>query len=148
MTPAEAVADRIVAINTDASDRVYMLKLPQGLDRWPAVRVQATPRPREQHLRGPQYPVMSRVQVDHYAPERPGVDAMAQVLDLAAQVRGDGLGPVASGVFGWKGDSGGSPAITIHNVELISEGDPFYEADELRLVRIKDEYLVHWTHMN
>jgi hypothetical protein len=149
VTPAQVLADRIVGLSTAAADRVYMLILPQKLGTWPAVRLQDIPSVRGQHLRGPQYPVQSRVQVDHYQQAAAGVDALGIVAALAAEVRGDGLGDGASGIFGWRGESQDSPAtVKVLNVELIQEGNPFYEPGEMRLARIRDEYLIHWTHMN
>lgn len=152
MTIDVAIADWIADLNTSAGARVYMLKLPQKLGTWPAVRVQGISSPRPQHLRGPNYPVKTRVQVDGFAPEASGTDPFATVSDLMEEIRGDGLGPDASGLFGWIGELGGSPpAFRILNVDL-DAGKPKYESGQqneldLRLVRIMDEYTIHWTPM-
>lgn len=140
MTPEGFVADRIVDINTAAGARVYQLKLPQD-PTLPAVRVQRIGNVREQHLRGPQGTVVTRVQVDSFVAEASG--AYGSVTDLADAIKGDGLGDVASGLFGFKGTHG-SPAILIENVEIVHDGTPDYEGEELRLLRIRQDYLVHW----
>lgn len=134
------MVERIVALNTSASSRVYPLKLPQK-PTLPAVRVQRIGGVREQHLRGPQGQTITRVQVDSFVADTG--DAYAAVTDLAEEVKGDGLGDQASGLWGYKG-SMGSPAIQIDNVEIVHDGTPEYEAEELRLVRIRQDYLVHW----
>src|SRR5688572_28843056 len=107
MTIEEAVRERILDLNTNAGARVYMLIIPQNLRTWPAVRVQLIDAPTMQHLRGPNYPITSRIQVDYYAGVASGVDPYASVSTLAQQVRGDGLGPNATGLFGWTGEVGG-----------------------------------------
>lgn len=146
MTPEEAVAARLLAVmpvTAIVDDRVFMLKLPQGENR-AALRVQAIPGLRDQHLRGPVGMERTRVQVDSYVCEAPSVDAYAQARTLAAAVRGDGLGASASGLWGWIGELG-SPPTRIHNVELLVDGSPEYEADELERVRIRQDYMVHWS---
>lgn len=142
MTPEEWAVDRIEAISTSAGSRVWMLKLPQR-PTLPAVRVQLVVGVFEQHLRGPQGTVRTRVQVDSFAAES-GADPYRTVRDLADAVRGDGLGPDASGLWGFKGDSGGSPSILIENVEIVNDGPVEYEGDELRLLRIRQDYRIHW----
>jgi hypothetical protein len=54
------------------------------------------------------------------------------------------LGPSASGLRGFVGWSSGSPAIYIGNVEVPADGAPDYEGGELRLVRMRHDYFVHW----
>lgn len=146
MSPEEAVIARLEAVTPLAalvSTRIYMLKLPQK-PTLPAVRVQRISNRRDQHLRGPGYPAASRVQVDAFVTEVPGADPYAAVIDVAAAIRGDGLGDSASGLWGWMGDLG-SPPFHIHNVELLADDDPSYDGDELRLWRVRQDYMVHWT---
>ncbi len=141
MTPEEFVVARIEDIGTSAGERVWQLKLPQD-PVLPAVRVQLIVGVTEQHLRGPQGTTRTRVQVDSFAAES-GADPYRTVRDLADAIRGDGLGTEASGLFGFKGEMG-SPAIRVENVELVSDGPVDYEGDELRLLRIRQDYRVHW----
>lgn len=143
MTPGSLVRDRLLSLSTSAATRVYALVLPQDLATFPAVRVQQIPAGREQHLRGPQYPVKTRVQVDSFA------KTLAAAEQLAAEVRGDGLGDQASGLFGWKGFAGSPAELQVLNVEQPRDGTILFEyIGAQRLVRILDEYVVHWTLMN
>lgn len=143
MTPEGWVRSRIVALATSAGSRIYMLKLPQN-PTLPAVRVQRIGNVQEQHLRGPQGTVVTRVQVDAFVSET-AADPYSTLADLVEAVKGDGLGPNASGVFGFKGSGGGSPAtIEIENVELIHDGTPDYAGDEIKALRNRQDFLVHW----
>lgn len=142
MTPEDFVQERIVALGTSAGSRVYMLKLRQKT-QLPAVRVQRIGGRQGQHLRGPENVNVTRVQVDSFVTEDSASPYVA-VQSLADAIKGDGLGPSASGVWGFIGEVG-SPAIRIHNVELDHDGTPDYEGDELRLLRIRQDYLVHWS---
>lgn len=147
MSPEDAVIARlgdISPLTALVSTRIYNLKLPQK-PTLPAVRVQKIASVRDQHLRGPGHLYKTRVQVDAYAAESSGTDPYATVSAVAAAIRGDGLGPVASGLWGWIGDAGGSPSLHIYNAELVSDDDPFYEAAELRAVRIRQDYVIHWS---
>jgi hypothetical protein len=140
VTPEAFVAERIADLSTVAGNRVYMLKLPQK-PTLPAVRVQLIDDVTEQHLRGPQ-PTTTRVQVDAFAAD--GVNAYATLRQLSDEIHGDGLGPMASGVFGFKGDYG-SPAIRIQNVRLAFRGQPVFEGEEVNLLRIRQDYFVDWS---
>lgn len=129
---------------TPAGDRVYMLKLPQK-PTLPAVRVQRIGSVLDQHLRGPGGQQVSRVQVDSFVSDVG--DAYAAVTSLADAIRGDGLGPGATGLWGFLGELGGSPAIRVHNIQLDHDGTPDYLFDELRMLRVRQDYLVHWTEL-
>lgn len=133
MTAEGFVMALIAGLGTSAVSRVYMLKLPQ-LPTTPAVRVQRISNPRDQHLRGPDGHQITRVQVDSYATDYFTAET------LAAAIRGDGKG---SGLWGWTGQIG-SPPITVMNVELPFDGTPEEEPAEKNLVRIRQDYLVHW----
>lgn len=137
------MAERIVDLSTVAGSRVHMLKLPQR-PTLPAVRVQLIGTPQGQHLRGPEGSFVSRVQVDSFEAEAVGSTAYTSVRGLADEIAGDGHGDSATGVWGFVGLSQGSPAIRIDNVELVHDGTPQYEGEELRLLRIRQDYLVHW----
>lgn len=147
MTPEQAVLERLVDCSgvTDlVGSRIYLLKLPQR-PTLPAIRIQRISSPRFQHLRGPLYPARSRVQVDTFAAESSGGNAHAQATAVAEAVRGDGLGPGASGLWGWKGELGSPAEFRVLNIEVAFDGDPEYLADELRAVRIRQDYFVHWS---
>jgi hypothetical protein len=140
----EAISAVVALVDT----RVYAVKIPQAATL-PAIRVQLISPPIEQHLRGPSYPAQYRFQVDCVAQENSGADWLGDVQSLAAAVRGDGLGPAASGLFGWVGVLGGSPAvISVRNVELEHNGTVEYMPDELRQVRIRQDYMFHWSPMS
>lgn len=151
MMPEAAIVERLLdigAVTAIVADRVFMLKLPQAENR-PSLRVQRIPGTRGQHLRGPDGTYRTRMQVDSYVAEAPGIDAYASITALADAVLGDGLGDNASGLFGWRGVLGGSPdMIRIHNIEVLN-GDtaPFYEPGELRQLRIEQDYMVHWSEL-
>lgn len=137
MTVEEAVRQRILNLNTSAASRVYMLKLPQKLATWPAVRVQLIDDPEDYHLRGGAGLKRARVQVDCYSPESSGGDPYATVTTLADEVDGDDAG---SGLSGYTGMVEG---IELSSVQRIDRR-PDYEAGELRLVRMFLDYRVHY----
>lgn len=136
MTPETLVRARVMALSTPAGARVYMLTLPQQ-PTLPAVRVQRISGGLNQQLRGPSPPHVARVQVDCYATTY----AAAEVLALA--IRGNGLGPSATGLWGWIG-SMGSPAIDVLNIEVPADVSVRFDADEHNFARISTDYLVHW----
>lgn len=144
MTPEDAVATRLLAIGAVTAivgARIYMLMLPQH-PTLPAVRVQRIPGERGQHLRGPDGITRTRVQVDAYAAEA-GADAYSSVVALADAIRGNGLGPSASGLWGWIGTLG-SPSLRVVNVTIEGDGGVEYEGDELRLLRYRQDFMLHW----
>lgn len=148
MTIEQAVYERlsdIAPLTALVSTRIYQLKLPQR-PTLPAVRVQKVSGMSGQHLRGPDGLFRARVQVDAYEEETGSW--YADVTAIASAIRGDGLGSNATGLWGWIGYSGGSPPqLSIRNVVLVHDGAPEYEAGELRLVRIRQDYMVHWSEM-
>lgn len=140
MSPEEAVAERLLdigAVTVIVGARVYMDKLPQG-GTYPAVIVQLVHEPSEYHLRGGLRD-RARVQVDAYVQEANGVDAYAQVMDLADAINGDDAG---SGLSGWRGEVG-SPALTVTGIRRIIRVR-HYEAEELRLLRQRQDFWVHF----
>lgn len=142
MTPELAVLERVLEIADVAalvSTRAYMLRLPQT-PTLPAVRVQLISEGNLTHLRGAGGTYRSRVQVDAYAREASGADPYAEATALAAAINGDGAG---SGLDGWTGTSEGSPAITVTGV-LRVDRDVGYEPGELRLVRVRQDYVAWW----
>ncbi len=145
MTPEQAVLERILdigAVTAIVGTRVRMLKLRQA-ETLPAIRVQRISRLSDYHMRGENNLQRARVQVDVYAAEASGGDPYASALDLAALVHGDGNGPNASGLSGWIGVTSGSPVMQIVGVFLVDDSVG-YEAEELREVRVRQDYMVHW----
>lgn len=139
MSPEAAIAERIVALATSAGTRVYQLRLPQSAT-FPAVRVQLITGRRFPHLRGGGADLrMALIQVDSYARESSGADPYEAVTTLAGEINGDDAG---SGLSGWAGESPGSPGLQITGVLPNGEARPMYEAEDLRLVRMMQEFQV------
>lgn len=139
MTPEQLILERIKDLNTLAGDRVWMLKLPQ-FPQLPAVRVELIDDVTDYHLRGGNLLKRARVQVDAYAGESGGGDPYDTAADLANQINGDDAGSGLSAAW-W--DSAISPACEVTGVFRL---DRFvsYEAEEQRLVRIRQDYDVHY----
>lgn len=149
MTIEAGVCERLGAmgaLTALVASRIYQLKLPQQ-PTLPAVRVQMVGEIDELHLRGPDRVLRTRVQVDAYAHELAGGDPYATATEVADAVHGDGLGPNATGLNGWIGDVGGSPDLRVLVVKRVGRL-AMYEADELRLVRVRQDYRIDWIAMN
>lgn len=145
MTVEEIIVDRvaeITAVSAIVGSRVYLDKLPHS-PTFPAVRVLLVDDLDAYHLRGPQKPQRARVQVDAFAHETSGVDPYAQVTALADAINGDGEGPAASGLSGWKGLVG-SPAVEIHSCFRASRLRR-YDPDELNLLTMSQDYIVSYS---
>jgi hypothetical protein len=148
VTIEEGICERLESLAPVAAlvgDRIYQLRLPQrsGL---PAIRVQEISETEDLHLRGPS-DLSTRVQVDVYAQESSGSDPWASAAAVAEAVHGNGLGPQASGLSGWIGSLGGSPPeIRVSLIRRVSRNQG-YEAEELRLVWIRQDYRVFWRPM-
>ena len=147
MRLGDAIQARLLAIadlSALVESRVYELVLPQNEKR-ASVRFQVLGTPRPSHFRGPINHVMQRVQVDHYVPTS-AADPIATVHAMGDAAIGNGLGPQASGLYGWAGVLGGSPDTPIHifAVELTNDGDQTYEEDAILRIRLRQEYRVHW----
>lgn len=139
MSPEEAVADRIMALNTSAGSRVWMLKLPQQ-PTLPAVRVQLVDDPEDYHLRGGSAHGRARVQVDAYAAEDSGADPYAVANALAEEINGDDAGSGLSGAY-W---DTGSPTFRITGAFRLDRSVD-YDPDERRLVRVRQDFAVHYS---
>ena len=142
MTPELAVLTRLkglAPVTAIVAQRVYMLHLPQS-PTYPAIRVVRISGVWDQQLKGPDGVTESRVQVDAYEAERPGADAYTTVSTLADAIRGNGCGPTATGLWGWTGTVAG---VRVFNMRLEDSGAD-YEGDELRLVRIRQDFLLAW----
>lgn len=127
MNIATAIRERLLEMAPLASivsDRVYVDVLPQK-PVLPAVKVFKVTELETLHLRGRVGVLTGRVQVDCIARTK------AQADSIAMAVKGDGNGNSATGLLGWFGTIGGSPAevevikvsagVTVDDVERIDE---------------------------
>ncbi len=141
MTPEEAVVERLLDIDavTDlVGSRIYLDKVPQH-GTYPLVLVQLIDEGTDYHLRGGQRR-QARVQVDAYVEDvGDGNDPLASVLVLADAIHGDDAG---SGLSGWIGQFG-SPPFRVTGILRIDRSRG-YEPDELRLLRQRQDYRVHY----
>lgn len=114
--------------------RIYQVHLPQGPD-YPAVVVQTIAEPVPYHLRGTAGLVPTRVQVDAYAQEGPGIAPKTLVDQVAAAVDASLSGRVFM--------VGPAPPLQVFTVLRINRIDS-YEAEEFRVFRVLQEYTV-WS---
>lgn len=130
-----AIRQRLAGMGTAAGARVYLMKLPESAT-YPAIRVQGIDDFGFVHLRGGGANLRrARVQVDAYSREASGVDPFTVASDLADEINGDDAG---SGLSGFLGTVGGLEIAGVLNVDR----QPLYEADELRLVRVRQDFFV------
>jgi hypothetical protein len=146
MTVATAIADRLASLPSvyalvggSTEPRIRVMKLRQGEAQAGGIRVQRISEVEPMHLRGSVGTFQARVQVDSYAPEASGQDAYANAAAIDAAVHGDGAG---SGLCGFSGGIG-SPAFVIDAIIPVDVRED-YDPEELRVVRIMREYMVHW----
>lgn len=149
MTLESAIRDRLLALTpltTLVGTRVFLLAMPQSEKRG-SVIVRPVDAVEPQQLRGPAGLNTSRIQTDAYVTFGVSADPAADVAAIAAAVHGNGLGPNATGLFGWIGDLGGSPAqFLVRNVRLALRRGPMDEyEDERRYARVQQDYYVDWT---
>lgn len=134
MTVEQAVVDRLrttAGVSALVGTRVYQLLLPQQ-PTLPAIRVQLIDEPRWYHLRGESAVTRARVQVDVFE----AATIAAPYVSAAAVA--DAVDAALSGqVF-----TDGSPT-TLEVVGVFRQDrQVLYEADELRLVRVLQDYWV------
>lgn len=138
MTVEEAVKDRLesdVAVAAVVSDRVYQLLLPEN-GTYPAIRVQLIDEPGSSHLRGPNGLTRARVQADAYV-EATGDDPYAEATELNTRIQ---AALVDDGPF-----TAGSPvARQVTGVLPAGPRQVRYEAEERRLVRVMQDFIV-WS---
>lgn len=132
MTVEEAIADRIAAdagVSALVGTRVWQLKFPQN-PAMPAVLVQQISEPQDTHLRGAMSQTVARVQVDCYGRDT-GTDPYDAVSDVAAAVNVALVG---------------EPPFTVGDryVQMVRRLSrrALYEGDELRLVRVSQDFEV------
>lgn len=133
---AQLVADADVAALVGT--RVYQLKLPEQ-PTLPAVRVQLIDEPLSYHQRGVNGLRRARVQTDAYAWEYDTAhpEPYATANDLA-----DAIDHALSG----QSFSDAESPNTVQVSGCFRETRiPMYEAEELRIVRILQDYIVWWT---
>ncbi len=141
MTVEQAIVARLrsdVGVTAIASTRTYQMKLPQS-PTLPAVLVQLINEPVGYHLRGAVGLRRSLVQVDAFANEYDAAnpDPYATATQLA-----DAIDAALSGqIFT---DSGSPPSVSVTAVSRESR-IPMYDPDEVRIVRVMQEYAVWWT---
>lgn len=137
MTPIEqAVLRKLLAtaaVTALVSQRVYQLKLPQG-PTYPAIKVQLIDRGATHHLRGGSKTFRTRVQVDSYAYEASGTDPYAVVSTVADAVFDalDGKAPFTTT----------SPSDLRVTGAFLIDRTPGYESEELKIVRLREDYWV------
>lgn len=127
----------LTALTALVSTRIYLDKLRQD-PTYPCVRVTLVSEQTTYHLRGGDGLQWARVQVDAYAREVSGVDPYALVAAVAAAVHGDEAG---SGLSGWSGNIGGSPAFQIGGIFRVDR-QRYYDPEELRVVTMSQDYRV------
>lgn len=133
MRPEDLIVARLKdvgAVTALVGQRVYGLNLPQK-PTLPAVRVQLIDEPNEHHLRGRNDLTRARVQVDVYVAEASGLylaNTIADAVDDAIDAQ----------IF-----SMGSPATSVTGC-FRRMREVMFEANELRLIRIMQDYYV-WS---
>lgn len=135
MTVEEAIVERLgatSAVTALVSTRIYQLKLPQQ-PTYPAIRVQLVVERTGHHLRGRDGLAPVRVMVDMFAMEVSGSDPYASATTVGATV--------FDALDGKRFLAGSPPALNIRGV-LRVDRRVGYEADELRLVRESQDYMV------
>lgn len=141
MTPEQAVLERLLSlapVTALVGTRIRQLKLRQG-ETLPAVRVQLVDDLTSAHLRGGTGQYVARVQVDAFAAESSGSDPYASVTSVADAIHGDDAG---SALSGWAGDGEDIKIHACHRADRAVS----YDGDELRQVRCRQDYLLHWSH--
>lgn len=136
MTVVAAVIARLEmlpALVALVESRIVATHLDHTADK-PAVLVQRVSRRRGQHLRGPDNITRYRVQVDSVATSQAVADEIADLIE------GDGKGPQASGLMGWKGRIG-SPPVYIDNVAPDNERE-HYDPPPIGEYRVQRDYVV------
>lgn len=140
MTPELAICDRLAettAVTTIVGTRIYEIALPQE-PTLPAIRVQLISDPVGYHLRGPDGAHRSRVQVDAYVSERatsanddPGanLNALADAIDAC----------LSGKVF-----TAGTPVSIRVTGAFRQDRSKKREPDELRYLRVMQDYVVWW----
>lgn len=150
MTGVEVVIDRLKQISgltALVGSRVYNAVAPQRATA-PFVVVRNISDMRDPHMRGLIDLGRTRVQVDAYVDEVSGTGAKAQVNTIADLIFGDGNGTSASGLCGWIGDVGGSPATARVSAVFHAGRVEDEEFDERRRWRVRQDFMVHWKRMN
>lgn len=129
--------------------RVFELVLPQN-ERRASIRYQVFGKPMTQHFRGRVNQFSQRCRVDAYVGIDQGDgDPIGVAREIGEGVIGDGKGPEASGFAGWVGvvdtsDASPNDAIHVLGVDVLDDGEPVFEEDEQKRIRLRQEFMVHW----
>jgi hypothetical protein len=145
MTIEEAIVGRLKGLSVVTAlvgTRIHLDRLPQSPD-YPSVRVQEIDDEGSLYLRGPVGIKRARIQVDAFDRERSGHDPYAGASAVAEAIYGNGAGDQATGLFGFVGFAGGSPAMRILVVEDGGRRRD-YDPKELRVLTVSQDYLVHY----
>jgi hypothetical protein len=140
MTIEVAVIDRLLSLPPVAAlvgTRIYALILPQN-PTLPAIRVERISQVEPMHLRGPINLFSARVQVDSVAISKAAADS------VDAAVQGDGLGDIASGLKGFRGEVG-SPGFLIRAVRVADVRESYGEIPERREFRISRDFFIDFV---
>lgn len=135
MTVEHAVRDRLMADATVASlvaDRVYQLVLAQQ-PTLPAIRIQLIDEPQSYHFRGPDGSKRARVQIDSFGREAAGYLAVNEVAEA-----------VEGALSGLRFTVPGSPSDLQITAAFLDARRVLYEGEELRLVRVLQEFII-WS---
>lgn len=145
MTIEEAIRQRIIdVLAAGVPSPVHLDRLPQP-PTYPCVRVSLVDDLDFYQQTGRTNLGRARVQVDAYARTASGADPYADATELAAVVDGDGHRDLATGLAGWRGTVAGDPPLQITGI-FRNDRRRDYEGDELRVVKITQDYLAWYYH--
>lgn len=145
MSPEEAIVQRLLglaSVTALAGSRIYLVMIPQS-PTMPCVRVQQISQVDEGvHDRGAGGVGWARVQVDAIANLTTGGNGYTTVRNLTKAIHGNGRGPQATGLLGWRGIIGD---LTVQGIFSILDGVAEITPDALQQIRIRRDYAVHFA---
>lgn len=145
MSPEEAVVQRILAlppVTAIVGTRVWLVMVPQS-PVFPCVRVQQISEIDEGlHQRGAGGVGWARVQVDAIAHITTGGNGYLTARQLTEAIHGDGRGPAATGLLGWRGVIA---PLTITGISSILDGVAEITPDAVQQIRIRRDYRVDFA---
>lgn len=151
LSPEEAIVQRLLAlpaVTAIVTTRVWLVMLPQS-PVMPCVRVQQISAIDEgAHDRGAGGVGWARVQVDAVANLTTGGNGYLTVRKLTEAIHGDGRGPGATGLLGWKGvigPIGTSGPLEIQGIFSLLDGVAEVTPDAVQQIRIRRDYAVHYA---
>jgi len=145
MMPEEAVVQRLLAIpavTAIVGTRVWLVMIPQS-PVMPCVRVQQVSQIDEGlHTRGSGGVGWARVQVDAIANLTTGGNGYTTIRTLTETLHGNGRGPTATGLLGWKGVIG---PLTITGIFSILDAVAEITPDAVQQIRFRRDYQVWFS---